>query len=116
MLTSLAAPTPSSVVTANRSVEPTMRAAEPAEATAGTVTLNTLPRMARGMVVGYAEADSPDALRSQRRLAELGFLPGERVQVMARGWFKRGPLAVRVGDSTFALRDDEAAMLKVRPL
>lgn len=114
MSSSLAAPVPRAVVGANLS-DATMRKSESADQ-AQTMTLNSLPRMARGVVMGYTEAETPDALRSQRRLAELGFLPGERVQVMAKGWLKRGPLAVRVGDSTFALRDDEAGMLTVRSI
>jgi len=51
-------------------------------------------------------------------LAELGFLPGESVQVLARGTgflgASRGePLVVRVGDSTFALRGAEADCVQV---
>lgn len=47
------------------------------------------------------------------RLHELGFLPGERVRVIARGPVARDPLAVRVGDSTFALRRHEARCIEV---
>ena len=48
------------------------------------------------------------------RLLEIGFLPGETVQVIAR----RGtePVAVRIGQATFALRAREAALIGVRPL
>ncbi len=42
------------------------------------------------------------------RLAELGFIPGERVMITARGLPGGDPLAVRVGGSTFALRRAEA--------
>jgi ferrous iron transport protein A len=47
------------------------------------------------------------------RLHELGFLPGERVRVIAHGPLARDPLAVRVGDSTFALRRHEARCIEV---
>ena len=47
------------------------------------------------------------------RLAELGFLPGERVAVLARGVPGGEPLAVRVGLSTFALRRVEAECVRV---
>ena len=47
------------------------------------------------------------------RLAELGFLPGERVAVLARGVPGGEPLAVRVGLSTFALRRAEADCVRV---
>jgi len=46
------------------------------------------------------------------RLAELGFLPGERVRIIARALFGE-PLAVRVGSGTFALRRTEAACVRV---
>ena len=59
-----------------------------------------------------APAHAPDwALR----LAELGFIPGERVMITARGFPGGDPLAVRVGDSTFALRRAEAACVHLAP-
>jgi ferrous iron transport protein A len=47
-----------------------------------------------------------------RRLAEIGFLPGEIIRVLARvpGG---GPLAVRIGSSTFALRPHEASCVRL---
>ncbi len=50
-----------------------------------------------------------------QRLEELGFLPGERVMVVTRGWPGGDPIAVRVGHSTVALRSAEAACVEVRP-
>lgn len=47
-----------------------------------------------------------------RRLAEIGFLPGEPVRVMARAPGAE-PMAVRLGRSTFALRRFEAAFVQV---
>ena len=47
------------------------------------------------------------------RLMEIGFLPGETVHVIAIGFPKGDPLAVRVGQSTFALRRHEAAWVEV---
>ena len=52
-----------------------------------------------------APAHAPDWAQ---RLAELGFIPGERVMITARGLPGGDPLAVRVGGSTFALRRAEA--------
>jgi ferrous iron transport protein A len=46
-------------------------------------------------------------------LADLGFIPGARVRVIARALLG-GPLAVKVGSDTFALRRLEAAQLFVR--
>lgn len=45
-------------------------------------------------------------------LRELGFLPGEKVMLMARAP-GGDPLVVRVGSSTFALRRAEAACIEV---
>lgn len=47
------------------------------------------------------------------RLVELGFVPGERVRIVAEGIGTREPLAVRVGHTTFALRQREAAFIIV---
>jgi ferrous iron transport protein A len=48
-----------------------------------------------------------------RRLAEIGFLPGEAIRVIARvpGG---GPIAVRIGSSTFALRPHEASCIRIQ--
>jgi len=46
-------------------------------------------------------------------LESLGFLPGEAVAIVARGRPGNEPLAIRVGDSTFALRRAEAACIEV---
>ncbi len=53
--------------------------------------------------------------RHLRRLSEIGFLPGEPVQVLRRGPGGREPLAVAVGDSLFALRLAEARHVAVVP-
>ena len=50
-----------------------------------------------------------------RRLADLGFVPGEYVRIVARGVLGGEPLAVRIGRSTFALRRHEAACVRVIP-
>lgn len=48
------------------------------------------------------------------QLHDLGFVPGERVQLMARG-LGGDPLVVRVGLSTYALRRAEADCVQVLP-
>ena len=50
------------------------------------------------------------------RLIEIGFLPGERLRVIARGQPGDEPIAVRLGATTFALRRFEAALVRVHPL
>lgn len=49
-----------------------------------------------------------------RRLLELGFVPGETVQVVATAWPGGDPMAVRVGAGVFALRRREARAVLVR--
>ena len=48
-----------------------------------------------------------------RRLGELGFLPGEPVQLLRRGPGGREPLAVMIGETMFALRLLEAQCIEV---
>ena len=55
---------------------------------------------------------SEQALEWGDWLAELGFIPGEPVMLMARAP-GGDPLVVRVGSSTFALRRAEAACIEV---
>ncbi|MEW6706904.1 MAG: FeoA family protein [Pseudomonadota bacterium] len=50
------------------------------------------------------------------RLIEIGFLPGERVRVIARGQPGDEPIAVRLGATTFALRRFEAELVRVQPV
>jgi ferrous iron transport protein A len=50
------------------------------------------------------------------RLLEIGFVPGERVRVVALGPGGREPIAVRIGGTLFALRRHEAEHILVEPL
>ena len=75
-----------------------------------TVCLLDLPGGRSAVIARLEDVGQPVAAR----LAELGFLPGERVRVVARAAFG-GPLAVRVGTGTFALRREEAACVRVWP-
>jgi ferrous iron transport protein A len=68
---------------------------------------------ARVIAVTAADASAPVDLG--RRLAELGFLPGEAVRIVAKGLLSRAPIAVRIGTGTFALRLFEAACIRVCP-
>lgn len=46
-------------------------------------------------------------------LEEIGFVSGEHVSVLARGLPGADPLVVRIGQSTFALRQAEAACIQL---
>jgi ferrous iron transport protein A len=47
------------------------------------------------------------------QLEDIGFLPDEQVTVLRKGLLGKGPYMVRVGSSTFALRQAEARMITV---
>ena len=59
--------------------------------------------------------EDPQAPERARQLEEIGFVAGEQVMVMTRGYPGGDPLVVRVGQSTFALRCAEAACVQVEP-
>lgn len=73
--------------------------------------------MEKGQVMRVTRVAAPDGVPAEtvRRLCELGFLPGEKVRIVAVGALGREPLAVRVGSATFALRLAEAQCIQVTP-
>jgi ferrous iron transport protein A len=80
-------------------------------------TLTTLDSLKAGQsatVIHLAPAAQHGGADVARRLMELGFVPGERIRMLKRG-FSKGPLAVKVGQSTFALRRFEAALVSIQP-
>jgi ferrous iron transport protein A len=83
-------------------------------AVAAVMGLVRLPR-GRAAAVADVQAASPALADLPIRLRELGFLDGEEVEVMASG-LAGGPLAVRVGGTTFALRIREAECVTVRAI
>jgi len=48
-----------------------------------------------------------------RRLLEIGFVPGEPIEVIEAIWPGGDPMAVRLGNTTFALRRREAGAVLV---
>lgn len=74
--------------------------------------LEELPLDIEAQIVALEPAPGREAGDLAERLAEMGFLPGERVRLLARALFGE-PLAVRVGSDTFALRRAEAACIRV---
>ena len=77
----------------------------------------SLADAATGDVFTVRQVVAPDATPEWAlQLEDIGFLPGERVAIMARGMPGGDPLVVRVGLSTFALRLDEAACIQIQPL
>ena len=76
-------------------------------------TLNELPDHQSAQVVALVDPLEAQGLERTRHLADIGFMPGEEVAVVARSWPAGDPLVVRVGSSRFALRGAEAACIQV---
>jgi len=75
--------------------------------------LNELPNGAHGTVARVVAASTDTDAGTLRRLGELGFIPGEPVQMLRRGPGGREPLAVLIGDTMFGLRLIEAQCIEV---
>lgn len=68
-----------------------------------------------GIVAGLSTAAHLEYESIRTRLLELGFSPGEKVKVVAQSFFGGMPLAVRLGNTTFALRRHEADFIEIIP-
>jgi ferrous iron transport protein A len=79
-----------------------------------TVLLSSLHAGAEGSVASVSLGKSHEDQELALRLMEIGFLPGERIRVIARGRPGGEPIAVRLGHTTFALRIFEAAFVSVQ--
>ena len=78
------------------------------------ISLDTLAVNTSARVVDLVSASNVEEQELMLRLMEIGFLPGERVRIVATGFPGPDPLAVRVGQATFALRRHEAAKVLVQ--
>jgi ferrous iron transport protein A len=82
--------------------------------------LAALHKGARGVVSAIAEGNGTATIGDVagstivRRLMELGFVPGERIEVIEEQRPGGDPIAVRVGCSIFALRRREAQAVMIR--
>jgi len=91
------------------------------EAAADIRSLASLRKGARGVVAavgldGAARATIGDVAGSTiaRRLLEVGFVPGERIEIIEEIRPGGDPIAVRIGASMFALRRREAQAVLIR--
>ena len=76
--------------------------------------LNELPNGALATVLRVVAASADVDAVALRRLGEIGFIPGEPVQLLRRGPGGREPLAVLIGDTLFGLRLLEAQCIEVQ--
>jgi ferrous iron transport protein A len=82
----------------------------------GFLPLSLMKKGDRATVTGIRTPESEEQRAVQLRLRELGFVPGEQVRIVAVSFPGNDPIAVRLGNTTFALRRHEAAMVHVHPL
>jgi len=81
-----------------------------------TLRLSQARRGDRGVIVQVGDHCHHDehALELERRLLELGFVEGARIELLHEGLLGRDPIAMKVDDMRVALRRREAAGLVVR--
>lgn len=65
------------------------------------------------VVAGLVQTHCAEQLAMKTRLLELGFAPGEKIRVVAESFPHRDPIAVKLGNTTFALRRHEAALIHI---
>ena len=76
----------------------------------------TLERLGLGQQAAVRSLDAARAgqpVERARQLADMGFVPGEAVRVLAAAWPGGDPIVVLVGGARFALRRAEAACVAV---
>ena len=82
-----------------------------------TIKLSQARRGDRGVIVqvgAHCHHHQDHEIELERRLLELGFVEGARVELLHEGLFGRDPIAMKVDDMRVALRRHEAASLTIR--
>ncbi len=89
------------------------------ESGSGLVPLGRGARGLRGVVerldLASAPANGIDSYELERRLLEIGFVEGARVEILHEGFIGRDPIAVKLDDMRVALRRREADAVLIRP-
>ena len=75
--------------------------------------LGMLRKGDRAIIVGLSKPVGSEQLAIKTRLLELGFAPGEKIHVVAESFPRRDPMAIRIGNTTFALRRREASLVRI---
>jgi ferrous iron transport protein A len=81
-----------------------------------TIPLSQARRGDRGVIVSVGEHGQFEGhkVELERRLLELGFVEGARVELLHEGLIGGDPIALRVDDMRVALRRHEAATLSIQ--
>ena len=75
------------------------------------VALTNLPTGKTARVVAFSNDPSDESMID--RLREIGFSEGLEVEFLHKSLTQKGPIAIRVGGATIALRRPEANLVKV---
>ena len=76
------------------------------------VSLSDLLPHTVGVVRGVGKG-AGEATALERRLIELGFVTGERIEVLAQARPGGDPFVIKIGDTTFAMRRQEVTTVWV---
>lgn len=88
----------------------------PDSTTIRTVSLGRAGKGFRGRVVRVGSPNSHgQAAELERRLIEIGFVEGAHVQLLHEGFIGRDPIAIKVDDTTVAVRRRDAQLVLVDP-
>ncbi len=79
------------------------------------IRLGSCPRGWRGLVSAFSPTHTLSVPwhEMERRLLEMGFVEGARIELLHDGPISRDPIAVRVDDTTVALRRRDADVILV---
>jgi ferrous iron transport protein A len=79
------------------------------------IRLGACPKGWRGLVSAFSPTETLSIPwhEMERRLLEMGFVEGARIEVLHDGPINRDPIAVRVDDITVALRRRDAGVILV---
>ena len=71
--------------------------------------------MITAVAAPHAGSNAIDAGELERRLLEMGFVEGARIEILHEGLIGRDPICVRLDDMRVALRRREARGILIRP-
>jgi ferrous iron transport protein A len=65
-------------------------------------------------ITGFLESDDRESFL--HRLHEIGFLIGEKIQILNQAPLSRCPISIKIKDATYAIRRDDARLIQVKKI
>ena len=65
-------------------------------------------------ITGFLESDDMESFL--HRLYEIGFLVGEKIQILNHAPLSRCPISIKIKDATYAIRRDDARLIQVKKI